>query len=114
MPAPTASTAMMVFAPPLNFVGSLSSTSWGRSRRRLRPFMLSSFLVETTCPSTRARNMHSLCSQRGPRTRTPEPRNLGTPCSLSLRQHRVHVVVRPRDDVHTDQLALHVSDGLRA
>ena len=37
--------------------GSASSTSIGRRRSSLRPRMASSFLVETTAPMTRARNM---------------------------------------------------------
>src|SRR5205809_4621351 len=56
-PAPTLSTATMVFTPGRNLVGSFSSTSCGRNRSSLRPFMLASFLVETTEPSTRAKNM---------------------------------------------------------
>jgi hypothetical protein len=53
------STATMVLVPGRNCVGSLSSTSCGRSRSSLRPFIDGSFLVETIDPSTRARNMGS-------------------------------------------------------
>ena len=56
-PAPTLSTATMVLDPARNLVGSFSSTSCGRSRSSLRPLMFASFLVETTAPSTLARNI---------------------------------------------------------
>src|SRR5688500_10562975 len=96
MPAPTTSTATMVFDPGRKRLGSLSSTSCGRNRSSLRPRMLASFFVDTTEPSTLARNMIS---------RQP---------SLLLRQHRADVVVGPRDHVHADQLSLDIADGLRA
>src|SRR2546425_2564911 len=57
VPAPTLSTATIVLEPGRNLVGSFSSTSCGRRRSSLRPFMAASFLVETTDPSTRAKNM---------------------------------------------------------
>src|SRR4051812_4019090 len=94
MPAPTLSTAMIVFIPGRNLVGSLSSTSCGRTKRSFRPPMDGSFLVATTEPSTRARNM--LFGDR------------------FLRQHCVHVAVRPGGHMNADQLALDCLDGLRA
>src|SRR5688572_14065423 len=94
-PAPTLSTATIVFTPGRNFVGSFSSTNCGRSSSSLRPPMEGSFLVATTEPSTRAR--HIL------------PRRLRT-----LRQHGFHVAVRTRNHVHADQFALDRLDRLRA
>src|ERR1051325_4577390 len=59
-PAPTLSTATIVFTPGRNLVGSFSSTSWGRTNSSLRPSMDGSFFVATTEPSTLARNIVSI------------------------------------------------------
>src|SRR2546426_8199749 len=98
-PAPTLSTATIVFTPGRNRDGSFSSTSCGRNRTSLRPLMLASFLVATTEPSTRAKNTNVISNQqvsnqwdaqRGSVTEH-RPTDYWFTGSFLLRQHHVHV-----------------------
>src|SRR5947209_296448 len=104
-PAPTLSTAIMVFAPARNFEGSLSSTNCGRTSSSLRPLMEGSFLVATTEPSTRARNMGrgAWCVVRvGERRRSLQLTRSGLLLFRGRRffgQHRFHFRVGAGDDV---------------
>src|SRR5258706_6719451 len=122
MPAPTLSTATIVFMPPRNLVGSLSSTSCGRKRRSLRPFMDGSFFVATTEPSTRARNilvkqLSCLICRHTSRITHHASRITLNASRLRRRflgQNGFHVCVRTGDDVNAGELAFHGFDGLSA
>src|SRR6266704_7104760 len=110
IPAPTLSTATMVFAPGRNLAGSFSSTSCGRTSSSLRPAMEASFLVATTDPSTLARNM-----MLGPKREAQGAKRLPLPASrFPLRQHGFYVGVRSGNDVHADQVAFNRFNGLGA
>src|SRR6185503_15780250 len=117
MPAPTLSTATIVFVPARNLDGSLSSTNCGRSNNSLRPLMDGSFLVETTAPSTRARNIViGLFSARTVSAMQGQ-RDGGGGRSLAgrfLRQNCTDVFVRARDDMNADQVAFDGFDSLGA
>src|SRR6516164_9864118 len=111
-PAPTLSTATMVFMPGRNFVGSLSSTSCGRSSNNFRPLMEASFFVATTDPSTFAKNIDLAVTLSEVSSRFAFHRStLHAPRSdvllryRFLRQHSFDLGMRPRDNVNTGQFA---------
>src|SRR5258706_1107927 len=123
MPAPTLSTAMMVLAPGRNLVGSFSSTSCGRTRSSLRPLMEGSFLVATTEPSTRARNIFVISCWLlaiGYWLLAIHFVQRAIPITTRLLrhwfpgQHSFDVRMGACDDVDTYQVALHGFDGLGA
>src|SRR5262245_27233623 len=102
----------MVFVPGRNFVGSLSSTSCGRSSRNLRPFMLASFLVETTDPSTFARNIYHLLAgphPRSPALRRSTPPSPRAPIHYSLAGPHPRSPALRRSKTHSPRAAIHYS-----